>query len=209
MSASLVIRRPGLTVDVSAPRVVALPLHWLSRGHGRRCLGLPFHITWAKERLVLAMQIFVSVEAPKFGCEVFKLGPALWDDHADRLVDLQTHRHQFAGELPVHAENRACPVSFDYALQRTYGVFRIVRRPANQQVVARRGAKQYRQMPGQDAVTEMADRHELSGVAFIGYDADVHAVLADPRGRERASIAQLPAALVGDEHRQAPIGPSP
>jgi hypothetical protein len=32
MTASLVIVRPGLAVGVSASRVVALPLHWLSRG---------------------------------------------------------------------------------------------------------------------------------------------------------------------------------
>src|SRR5271156_191251 len=116
MTASLVIRCPGLAVDVSAPRVVALPLHWLPRGEGRRCLGLPFHVTWAKERLMLAMQIFVRLDGPEFGCEVFKFGSALRDDHADRLVNLESHRHQFAGEFPVHAETRTCPVSFDYAL---------------------------------------------------------------------------------------------
>src|SRR5277367_2297557 len=117
MTASLVILCPGLAVDVSAPRVVALPLHWLSRGDGRRCLGLPFHVTWAKERLMLAMQIFVRVDAPEFGCEVFKFGSALRDDHADRLVDLESHRHQFAGEFPAHAEThlpsqfRLCPLT--------------------------------------------------------------------------------------------------
>ena len=41
MTASLVIWCPGLAVDVSAPRVVALPLHSLSRGDVRRRLGLP------------------------------------------------------------------------------------------------------------------------------------------------------------------------
>src|ERR1700722_6024489 len=116
MTSSLVIRCPGLAVDVSAPRVVALPLHWLSRGDGRCCPGLSFHVTWVKERLVLAIQILVGVDAPEFGCEVFKFGSALRDDHAHRLVDLETHRHQFAGEFPVHAETRTCPVSFDYAL---------------------------------------------------------------------------------------------
>src|ERR1700761_2047440 len=116
MTASLVIRCPGIAIDVSAPRVVALPLHSLSRGDGRRCIGLPFHVTRAKERLVLAQQIFVRVELPEFGCEVFKLGSALRDDHADWLVALESHWHQFAGEFPVHAETRACPVSFDDAL---------------------------------------------------------------------------------------------
>src|SRR5271156_6084478 len=116
MTASLVIRCSGLAVDVSGPRVVALPLHSLSRGGGRRCPHLPFPVTWGKERLMLALQNFVRFDAPEFGCELFKLGSALRDDHADRLVDLESHRHQFAGEFPAHAETRACPVGFDYAL---------------------------------------------------------------------------------------------
>src|ERR1700742_5328864 len=115
MTASLVIGCPGLAVDVSSPRVVALPLHWLSRGNGRRRLGLPFHVPWAKERLVLAIQIFVRVEAPEFGCEVFKFGSALRDDHAERLVDLETHRQRFPGGPPDHRETRTRPVSFYYA----------------------------------------------------------------------------------------------
>src|SRR5271163_3436495 len=116
MTTSLVIRCPGLAVDVSAPRVVALPLHPLSCGDCRRCPHLPFHVTWTKKRLMLALQIFVRFDAPEFGCELFKLGSALRDDHADRLVDLESHRHQFAGEFPAHAETRTCPVSFDDAL---------------------------------------------------------------------------------------------
>ena len=67
MTASQMIRRSGLAVDVSAPRVVALPLHPLSRGDGRRRLGLPFRVTWPKERRVLAMQIIVRVDRPEFG----------------------------------------------------------------------------------------------------------------------------------------------
>src|SRR5580693_2407904 len=108
MTASLMIRCPSLAVDVSAPRVVGLPLHSLSRGDGRRCPPLPFHVTWAKKSLMLALQIFVRFDAPEFGCELFKLGSALRDDHADRLVDLESYRHQFAGEFPAHAETRAC-----------------------------------------------------------------------------------------------------
>src|ERR1700739_4630255 len=108
-----------------------------------------------------AVQIFIRLDTPKFRGELFQLGSALRDDHADGLVDLESHRHQFAGEIPIHAETRACPVSFDYALSRRYCVLRIVRGPADQQVIALRGAKQYRQMPGQDAVAEMADGQEL------------------------------------------------
>src|ERR1700722_16537531 len=104
MTSSLVIRCPGLAVDVSAPRVVALPLHRLSRGDGRRCPGLSFHVTWAKERLVLAIQILVGVDAPEFGCEVFKFGSALRDDHAHRLVRRQKDPQQVAGGFSVSCE---------------------------------------------------------------------------------------------------------
>src|SRR5689334_13308694 len=116
MTASLVVRCPGLAVDVLATCVIALPLNWLSRSDRGRCLGLPFHVTRAKERLVLAIQVFVRLEAPEFGCEVFKFGSALRNDHADGLVDFESHRHQFAGEFPAHTETSAGPVGFDYAL---------------------------------------------------------------------------------------------
>jgi hypothetical protein len=65
---------------------------------------------------MLALQIFIRLDAPEFRGELFKLGSALWDDHADRLIELESHRHQFAGEFPAHAETRACLVGFDYAL---------------------------------------------------------------------------------------------
>jgi hypothetical protein len=81
---------------------------------------------------MLALQIFIRLDAPEFRGELFKLGSALRDDHADRLVDLESHRRVFAGEFPAHAETRACPVGFDYALQRTHGVLRIVCRSADQ-----------------------------------------------------------------------------
>ena len=44
MKASLVIRRPGLAVGVSASRVVALPLHLLSRGDPHYLLDLLFRV---------------------------------------------------------------------------------------------------------------------------------------------------------------------
>ena len=65
---------------------------------------------------MLALQIFIGLDKPEFRDEFFELAPALRDDHADRLVDLESHRHQFAGEFPAHAETRTCPVGFDYAL---------------------------------------------------------------------------------------------
>src|SRR6202035_1577415 len=142
MTASLMIRCPGLAVSVSASRIVAVPLRLLSRGDPRCSLVPICRATFAKKQLMLPLQIFVRLDAPEFGGELFKLGSALRDDHADRLVDLEPHRHQFAGEFPAHAETRACPVSFDYALQRRNGVLRMVRRPADQQIVTRRSAKQ-------------------------------------------------------------------
>ena len=45
MAASLVIRCPGLAVGVSASRVVALPLHSLSRGDPRQLLDLLCRVT--------------------------------------------------------------------------------------------------------------------------------------------------------------------
>src|SRR5271156_1141915 len=116
MTASLVIRCPGLAVGVSASRVVALPLHLLSRGDPRYLLDLFCRVTRAKKELMLALQIFIRLDVPEFRGELFELGATLRDDHADRLVDLESHRHQFAGEFPAHAETRTCPVSFDYAL---------------------------------------------------------------------------------------------
>src|ERR1700678_3583020 len=97
MTASLMIRCPSLAVDVSAPRVGGLPLTSLSRGDGRRCPHLPFHVAWAKKTLMLALQIFVRFDAPEFGCELFKLGSALRDDHADRLVGPEFLLHEFWG----------------------------------------------------------------------------------------------------------------
>ena len=115
MTASLVIRRPGIAVGVSASRVVALPLHSLSRCDPLHLLDLLCHVTRAKKELVLALQIFIRLDRPEFRGELFQLGSALRHDHADRLVDLESHRHQFAGDFPTHAETRACPVGFDYA----------------------------------------------------------------------------------------------
>src|ERR1700756_2516447 len=116
MTAGLVIFCPGLAVAVPAPRVVAFPLQSLSCGDIRRRLNSPCVVTRAEERLILALQVFVGLDGPELGGELFKLGPALRDDHANRLVDLEPHRHQLAGEFPAHAETRACPVGFDYAL---------------------------------------------------------------------------------------------
>ena len=45
MAPSLVIRCPGLAVGVSASRVVALPLHLLSRGDPRYLLDLLCRVT--------------------------------------------------------------------------------------------------------------------------------------------------------------------
>jgi hypothetical protein len=45
MTASLVIRCPGLAVSVSASRVVGLPLRLLSRGDPRCLLGLTCRAT--------------------------------------------------------------------------------------------------------------------------------------------------------------------
>ena len=45
MAPSLVIRCPGLAIGVSAARVVALPLHWLSRGDPLYLLDLLCHVT--------------------------------------------------------------------------------------------------------------------------------------------------------------------
>src|ERR1700722_2723056 len=45
MTSSLVIRCPGLAVGVSASRVVALPLHPLSRGHPLQLLDLLRRVT--------------------------------------------------------------------------------------------------------------------------------------------------------------------
>src|ERR1700728_2756628 len=115
MTASLMISCPGLAVSVSASRIVAVPLGLQSRGDSRCSLELICRATFAKKQLMLPLQIFVRLDAPEFGGELFKLGPALRDDHADRLVDLESHRHQFAGEFPAHAETRACPVGFDDA----------------------------------------------------------------------------------------------
>ncbi len=38
---------------------------------------------------MLAAQIFIGFDVPQFGSELFELGPALRDNHADRLVDLE------------------------------------------------------------------------------------------------------------------------
>src|SRR3984885_9340041 len=116
MTASLMIWCPGLAVSVSASRIVAVPLRLQSRGDPRCSLEPICRATFAKKQLMLALQIFVRLDAPEFRGELFKLGSALRDDHADRLVDLESHRHHFAGEFPAHAETCACPVGFDYAL---------------------------------------------------------------------------------------------
>ena len=116
MTASLVIGCPGFAVGVSASVVVAFPLHLLSRGAPRYLLDLLCRVTGAKKKLMLALQIFIGLDGPKFGGELLELGSALRDDHADRLVDLESHRHQFASEFLAHAETCACPVCFDYAL---------------------------------------------------------------------------------------------
>src|ERR1700746_833603 len=120
MTASLVIRCPGLTVDVSASRVVALPLHSLSRGAPRHLLDLLCHITRAKKELMLALQIFIGLDAPEFRGELLKLASALRNDHADRLVDLESHRYQFAGEFPAHTETPACPIGFERTPHRVH-----------------------------------------------------------------------------------------
>src|ERR1700760_3046412 len=104
MTASLVIRCPGLAVGVVASRVVALPFHWLSRGDPRYLFDLFCRVTRAKKKFMLALQIFIRLYVPEFRCELFELGSTLRDDHADRLVDLESHRHQFAGQFPAHAE---------------------------------------------------------------------------------------------------------
>src|ERR1700739_3196333 len=97
MTASLVIRCPGLTVDVSASRVVALPLHSLSRGAPRPLLDLLCHVTRAKKGLMLALQIFIGLDAPEFRGELLKLASALRNDHADRLPAPETHPDHFSG----------------------------------------------------------------------------------------------------------------
>src|ERR1700742_1191417 len=158
---------------------------------------------------MLAVQIAIGLDGPEFGDELLELGPALRNDHADRLVDLESHRCQLAGEFPAHAETRACPVGLDDALERRSAVLRIVRRPAHQEVVASRSAKQHRQMPGQDAVTEMAERQQLVGVRLVGPDYHVHAVLlTEPRSSERTPVTQLPTTLIGDEHGQTATRPT-
>ena len=65
---------------------------------------------------MLALQILIRLDKPELRDELFKFGSPLRDDHADRLVDLESHRHQFAGEFPAHTETRTSPIRFDYAL---------------------------------------------------------------------------------------------
>ena len=97
MAARLVIRCAGLAVEVSAPRVVALPLHPVTRGNPCYLLGVLCLVTFTKKQLVLAVQILVRLDEPEFGDKFFQLGSALRDDHADRLAHLESHRQQFAG----------------------------------------------------------------------------------------------------------------
>src|ERR1700757_2113745 len=97
MTASLMIRCPGLAVSVSASRIVAVPLGLQSRGDPLCSLELTCSATFAKKQLVLPLQIFVRLDAPEFGGELFKLGSALRDDHADRLPPLPYPPPHFSG----------------------------------------------------------------------------------------------------------------
>src|ERR1700745_4326277 len=97
MTASLMIWCPGLAVPVSALRIVAVPLRLLSRRHPRCSLVRICRATFAKKQLMLSLQMFVRLDAPEFGGELFKLGSALRDDHADRLPALATQPQHFSG----------------------------------------------------------------------------------------------------------------
>src|ERR1700739_2199222 len=96
MTASLVIWCPGLAVSVAAVRIVAVPLRLLSRGDPRCSLVRICRATFAKKQLMLSLQIFVRLDAPEFGGELFKLGSALRDDHADPLLDLASQPPPFS-----------------------------------------------------------------------------------------------------------------
>jgi hypothetical protein len=76
VTASLVIRCPGLAVGVSAPQIVTLPLHWLSRGRPPRLFDLLCRAAGAEKELVLALQLFVRLDMPELGRERFELGSA-------------------------------------------------------------------------------------------------------------------------------------
>lgn len=104
VAACLVVVCSGLAIAVSAAGVLALPRHALVPGVLRFALFTSQRATGAQKVLVLAVQLIVSLNGHKFGGELFEFAAALWDDHADRLIDFESHRHEFTGEFRIHAE---------------------------------------------------------------------------------------------------------
>src|SRR6476620_12349653 len=158
-----------------------------------------------RPRIVLALELRVSGEHLKLRLDVFDLAAPHWKNVAIRLALLEADRRARPREHPVHGEAVRRPVGLDDAGQRGDTVLRPVDRPLHHQLGARLGAEQARQMEGEDAVAEMADRR--SEGAWVRLDHDrIKALPSPPHGKEAGVAQHLPPIGIGDVERQAAIG---
>lgn len=94
----------AIAIAVPAAGVVAFPWDSLVPGVLGFLRFTSQRVTGARKEPVLAVQLIFSLNGHKFGRELLEFAAALWDDHADRLIDFESHRHEFTDEFPIHAD---------------------------------------------------------------------------------------------------------
>src|SRR6266542_4521454 len=160
----------------------------------------------ALPHLKSTLELRLGPKIPQLRVKRLQVVAPLRDNHANRLAGREGDRDVGARELPVHRELRLAPVSLYQPFKRMDAILRRVRWSTNEQVEPRRGAKDVRDVPRQNAVPKMTHRR-IRWLATTPDDLQTRRVVTPrPYDEHAVRIQDEPARLVRHQEWQAAIG---